>query len=77
MFMRDINTIVEEFFNLELPCPSEVPMCEKIRDAYRKELKKLETNPSGCSQCQKNSLKGKFLEQVWKEAVTSITQKAS
>jgi len=75
--MRDVNTIVEEFFNLEHPCPCEVPMCEKIRNAYRDELKKLESNPGGCSQCQKNGVKTRFLEQVWKEAVTSITQKAS
>jgi hypothetical protein len=75
--MRDVNVIVEEFFNLERPCPSEIHLCEKVREAYKAELDKLNSNPGGCSQCAKNGLKSKYLESVWKEAITSITQKGS
>lgn len=75
--MRDMNVIIEEFFNLDLPCPSEVPMCEKVRAAYKEELDKLMSNPQGCSQCAKNGLKSRFMESVWKEAISSITSKGS
>jgi hypothetical protein len=75
--MRDMNVIIEEFFNLDLPCPKEVPMCEKVRAAYKEELDKLMSNPQGCSQCAKNGLKSRFMESVWKEAISSITSKGS
>jgi len=75
--MRDMNVIIEEFFNLDLPCPSEVPMCEKVRAAYKEELDKLMSDPQGCSQCAKNGLKSRFMENVWKEAISSITSKGS
>lgn len=75
--MRDMNVIIEEFFNLDLPCPKEVPMCEKVRAAYKEELDKLMSNPQGCSQCAKNGLKSRFMESVWKEAISSITSKDS
>jgi len=75
--MRDMNVIIEEFFNLDLPCPGEVPMCEKVRAAYKEELDKLMSNPQGCSQCAKNGLKSRFMESAWKEAISSITSKGS
>ena len=75
--MRDMNVIIEEFFNLDLPCPKEVPMCEKVRAAYKEELDKLMSDPQGCSQCAKNGLKSRFMESVWKEAISSITSKDS
>lgn len=75
--MRDMNVIIEEFFNLDLPCPGEVPMCEKVRAAYKEELDKLMSDPQGCSQCAKNGLKSRFMESVWKEAISSITSKDS
>ena len=28
---RNMNTIIEEFFDSEKPCPPEVPMCDKVR----------------------------------------------
>ena len=75
--MRDMNVIIEEFFNLDIPCPSEVPMCAQVRAAYKEELDKLTSNPQGCSQCAKNGLKSRFMESVWKEAISSITSKGS
>lgn len=72
---RNINKIIEEFFNFDLPCPTEVPMCEKVREAYKTELDAPQNQ--GCSQCRKNGIKNKYLQEIWKEAVQSITSKAS
>lgn len=74
--MRDVNMIIEEFFNLEAPCPSEIHMCDKLRLAYKEELDKV-TALHGCSACAKNNVKSKFMETLWKEAITSITQQGS
>jgi hypothetical protein len=75
MMNRDMNTIIEEFFNSEKPCPPEVPMCDKVRQAYKDELDK--ASSSGCSQCAKNGIKSRFMEAIWKEAVQSLISKAS
>jgi len=72
---RNITEIIEDFFNFEKPCPPEVPMCEKVRQAYKNELEA--PINQGCSQCRKNGIKNKYLEAVWKEAIQSITSKAS
>jgi hypothetical protein len=75
MLERNMNTIIEEFFDSEKPCPSEVPMCDKVRQAYKDELDK--ASSSGCSQCAKNGIKSRFMEAIWKEAVQSLISKAS
>lgn len=71
-----VNEVIEEFFNFEKPCPSQVPMCEKLREAYKAEVDKLNNQP-GCSQCAKNTIKSRFMEEVWKQAVSSVTQPVS
>lgn len=71
--MRNIDTIVQDFFDLEKPCPSEIIECEQIRQRYKSELDTI--SAQGCTQCQKNSLKGKYMEDVWKKAIESLTKK--
>ena len=71
-----VDEIIQDFFNLDKPCPSQIPMCDKLREAYKTELDKLNNQP-GCSQCAKNSIKSRFMEEVWKQAVASVTQQAS
>ena len=75
MSNRDINIVIQEFFNLDLPCPKEVPMCEKVREAYKAELDMPENQ--GCSECRKNNIKGKYLEAIWKEVTKSFISKDS
>ncbi len=70
-----MNEIVEAFFNFDCPCPKEIPLCEKVRQAYLEEVGK--ASQSGCSQCAKNNIKAKYLQAIWKEAVTSLTSKVS
>ena len=61
-----INKIIENFFNFDLPCPPEIPLCEQVRNSYKQELQKLEVSP-GCSGCAIGKLKSRFVEAVWKE----------
>jgi len=70
-----MNEIIDAFFNLDKPCPPEIPLCEKVRQAYLEEVDK--ASQSGCSQCAKNNIKAKYLQAIWKEAVSSLTSKAS
>ena len=70
-----MDKIINDFFNFDAPCPPEIPMCEKVRQAYQDELSKATTE--GCTQCAKNGIKAKFMEAVWKEATSYITSKSS
>jgi len=71
--MSNINTILEDFFNFERPCPQEIPLCEEVRNSYKKELANLENTP-GCSSCAKGKLKSRYMEAVWKEATSSLSK---
>jgi len=71
----DINQITEAFFDSSRPCPPQIMECEQLRAKYNEELQTL-TN-QGCTQCQKNNIKSKYLEEVWKKAISSLTQKDS
>lgn len=71
--MSTINSIVEDFFNFDKPCPPEIPLCQEVRNSYKIELQKIETSP-GCSSCAKGKLKSRFMEAVWKEATASLSK---
>ena len=70
-----IQKIIDSFFDFEQPCPKEIPLCEDVRRAYQQELDK--ASKSGCSSCAKVNIKSRFLEAIWKEAISSITSKVS
>lgn len=67
--------ILDDFFDFSQPCPKEIPLCEKVRESYQQELSKL--TATGCSSCNKVSLKARYVEAIWKEIVSSLTPKAS
>lgn len=69
--MSTLNSIVEDFFNFDKPCPAEIPLCEEVRNSYKQELQKIEGAP-GCTPCAKSKLKSRFIEAVWKEATSSL-----
>jgi len=62
----DPQKVIAEFFNFDLPCPKEVPMCEQIRNSFKTELAALETR-GGCTNCAKTRLKSRFIEAIFKE----------
>jgi hypothetical protein len=75
MLTRQIEKILEDFFDENKPCPDEIPLCEDVRRAYNAELQKI--NSSQCNQCAKNNVKSKFIEALWKEIISNTTSKAS
>lgn len=71
----NVNEIIDQFFDLSKPCPTQIIECEQIRDKYKQEIDAL--TAQGCTQCKKNGVKAKYLEDVWKLAISSLTQKGS
>lgn len=68
----NVNEIIEEFFNLDKPCPSQIIECEQIRTKYKEDLDRL--TKEGCSQCKKNGVKARYMEDVWKKAIEHLTK---
>jgi hypothetical protein len=62
----DLQKVIAEFFNFDIPCPKEVPMCNQIRNSFKTELTALETR-GGCTNCAKTKLKSRFIEAIFKE----------
>jgi hypothetical protein len=61
---------IDEFFNLELSCPSFIKDCEVLRNDYRVALENL--NSTGCSECQKNALKAHFIRIITENLSNSV-----
>lgn len=61
------SNIYDDFFNFNAPCPPEIPMCSKIREAYQIELSK--ASKSNCRGCAVIDVKARFLEAIWKEVL--------
>lgn len=57
------DQLLLDFFNFEKPCPDNIPFCVQLRQKYQEELDKL--TKTGCTACQRNSLKAKFIKDVW------------
>lgn len=49
-----------QFFNNTLPCPPEIPDCEKHRIDFLSQLDNLKRS-GGCSKCAENRLKNEFI----------------
>jgi hypothetical protein len=64
------DQIMIDFFNFEQPCPSEIPYCEQLRQKYKEELEKL--SATGCSTCKKNTLKSKYIKDIWENHISKV-----
>jgi hypothetical protein len=49
-----------QFFNNTLPCPTDIPDCEKLRIEYAVQLNDLKRQ-GGCSKCAETAFKNKFI----------------
>jgi len=67
------DSIITEFFDFSKPCPSEVPFCSQMRSKYQSDLSKLSS--TGCSSCQRNSLKAKYMKDVWESSLRQMVDK--
>jgi len=52
-----------QFFDHNLPCPSEIPDCEKRRVEYTEKLDALKRS-GGCTKCAENRIKNEFILQL-------------
>lgn len=67
------DKIIADFFDFSRPCPPEIPFCNQVRLKYQDELSKLST--TGCSSCQRNSLKAKYMKDVWESSLRQMVDK--
>ena len=49
-----------QFFNPVLPCPAEIPECDKMRVDFLNEMAELKRR-GGCSKCMENGIKNKYI----------------
>jgi hypothetical protein len=54
-----------QFFNFELPCPNEIPECERLRVEYTDNLNNLRRQ-GGCGACTENKIKNEFILKLQK-----------
>ena len=59
----DKSEIINNFFDLEKECPPEMVDCERIRNEYNEDIKKLE-NMGVCTSCLKRSLRNKYITYI-------------
>lgn len=58
-----------QFFNAALPCPVEIPECDRLRAEFFSDLDDLKRR-GGCTKCGENNLKNKYilkLQQIIKQ----------
>lgn len=67
------EAITADFFDFNKPCPSEIPFCTQMRLKYQEDLLKL--NNTGCTSCQRNSLKAKYVKDVWESSLQQMVNK--
>lgn len=53
-------SVINSFFEENQPCPSEINGCDELKKQYFDELNKITSE--GCTSCQKNQLKMKYIE---------------
>ena len=52
--------IQQLFFDFSVPCPSNIPNCEKLREDYKSEYEDLKKSP-GCTSCMERNLRNKYI----------------
>jgi hypothetical protein len=57
------SSTINNFFDFEKPCPSEIRKCLKLRSDYKKEISKL----SACTDCSLRLVKNVFIDKIIRE----------
>jgi hypothetical protein len=55
-----MDDILQNFFDLEKPCPEQIKNCADIREQYKGELEALRMR-GGCGGCMERSLRNKYI----------------
>jgi hypothetical protein len=65
--MLNREQLILAFFDSTSPCPVEIPYCSQLRKKYFDELSRL--TPGECTSCKQNSIKAKYMKEVWEQAL--------
>jgi len=65
-----MSNLINEFFDLNKPCPDKIPNCQQLRDEYQKALD--EKRASRCSACEELKIKTKYMEIAWNAFINTI-----
>lgn len=65
-----IAKFTEEFFNLDVPCPKEIYMCEQLRVKYQEEIQNKQSH--GCKKCELTGIKARYMQIIWKRYMDDL-----
>jgi hypothetical protein len=54
-------TKIERFFNIDQPCPADIPNCEQLREEFLNKLEELRKQ-GGCSPCKARGIRNHYLQ---------------
>lgn len=67
-----MNPVVS-FFDLEIPCPEEIPLCRELRQKYVADVE--QAKAKSCKKCEITSIQAKYTTIVWEQYMEHITSK--
>lgn len=67
------NNAVLAFFELDQPCPHEIPLCNQLRKKYVEEMDNARLKD--CKKCEMTSIRSKYTTVVWEMYMEYITNK--
>jgi hypothetical protein len=67
-----MNPVVT-FFDLEQPCPPEIPLCRELREKYIQDVQT--ASAKHCKKCELTSIKAKYTTVVWEQYMEHMTSK--
>jgi hypothetical protein len=65
-----MSNLINEFFDLNQPCPDKIPNCQQLREQYQGELR-VKRN-TGCKSCDETKVRVKYMEIVWQSFMNSL-----
>jgi Zn-finger protein len=67
------NNAVLAFFELDQPCPPEIPLCSQLRTRFIEEMNNAKLKH--CKNCEMTSIRSKYTTVVWEMYMEHITNK--
>ena len=54
-------TKIERFFNIDQPCPADIPNCEQLREEFLNKMEEFKKQ-GGCSPCKARGIRNHYLQ---------------
>lgn len=65
-----MSNLIDEFFNLQGPCPDKIPNCQKLREQYQADLH--QNQGTNCKNCDITKVQFKYMQIVWNIFMDSL-----